>query len=92
MKKPIIAACATLCLSLLAAPLQAEEPSVLAEAMEEYLAFTKYGSSVILPEFTFFLPAHLDDEALNIELGSLPFAFYSHFIRTLFSLYRVELT
>ena len=54
MNKPLLAACACACacaaLSLLAAPLQADDRAALAEAMEEYLAFTEYGSSVILPE------------------------------------------
>jgi len=48
MKKPLAAACAAL--SLLAAPLQAEDTEALAEAMVEYLEFTEYGSSIILPE------------------------------------------
>jgi rhodanese-related sulfurtransferase len=48
MKKPLVAACAAL--SLLAAPLQAEDAEALAETMQEYLEFTEYGSSIILPE------------------------------------------
>jgi rhodanese-related sulfurtransferase len=48
MIKPLVAACAAL--SLLAAPLQADDSSALADAMEEYLEFTEYGSSIILPE------------------------------------------
>jgi len=48
MNKPLIAACAAL--SLLATPLHADDNAALAEAMEDYLAFTEYGSSVILPE------------------------------------------
>jgi hypothetical protein len=48
IKTPLIAACAAL--SLLAAPLQADDSEALAEAMAEYLEFTEYGSSIILPE------------------------------------------
>ncbi|MEA3643726.1 MAG: rhodanese-like domain-containing protein [Lamprobacter sp.] len=48
MNKPLIAACAAL--SLLTTPLHADDNAALAEAMEDYLAFTEYGSSVILPE------------------------------------------
>ncbi len=48
MQLPLVAACAAL--TLLATPLQAQDRSALAEAMEEYLEFTEYGSSVILPE------------------------------------------
>jgi len=47
-RKPLAAACAVL--SLLAAPLQAGDAADLAETMEEYLEFTEYGSSIILPE------------------------------------------
>ena len=46
--KPLVAAVATL--SLLAPPLQAEDTAALAEAIEEYLDFAEYGSSIILPE------------------------------------------
>jgi rhodanese-related sulfurtransferase len=48
MKKPLLAACSALV--LFASPLQADESSPLAEAIEEYLEFTEYGSSIILPE------------------------------------------
>lgn len=48
MKKPLLAACAAL--ALFASPLQADDSSPLAEAIEEYLEFTEYGSSIILPE------------------------------------------
>jgi 3-mercaptopyruvate sulfurtransferase SseA len=48
MKTPLVAACAAL--SLLAAPLQAQDNEDLGEAIEEYLEFTEYGSSIILPE------------------------------------------
>lgn len=48
MNKPPIAACAVL--SLLAAPLHADDSEALAEAMAEYLEFAEYGSSIILPE------------------------------------------
>jgi rhodanese-related sulfurtransferase len=48
MKTPLVAACAAL--SLLAAPLQAQDSEALADAMVEYLEFTEYGSSIILPE------------------------------------------
>lgn len=37
-------------ISLLSAPLQAEDSSELVDAMEEYLEFAEYGSSLILPE------------------------------------------
>jgi len=47
-RKPFVAAFAAL--SLLAGPLHAEDTSALAEAMEEYLEFTEYGASIILPE------------------------------------------
>jgi 3-mercaptopyruvate sulfurtransferase SseA len=47
-EKALVAACAVL--SLLAAPLQADDAADLAETMEEYLELTEYGSSVILPE------------------------------------------
>ncbi|MBK5965151.1 sulfurtransferase [Thiocystis minor] len=46
--KPLVAAFATL--SLLALPLQAEDTSSLAAAIEEHLEFAEYGSSIILPE------------------------------------------
>jgi rhodanese-related sulfurtransferase len=48
INKSLLAACTAL--SLLAAPLKAEDRESLAEAMEEYLEFTEYGSSIILPE------------------------------------------
>jgi rhodanese-related sulfurtransferase len=48
MKKPLLAACTAL--ALFASPLQADDSSPLAEAIEEYLEFTEYGSSIILPE------------------------------------------
>lgn len=47
-KKYLAATVATL--ALLAAPLRAEDSPALAEAMEEYLDFAEYGSSIILPE------------------------------------------
>jgi rhodanese-related sulfurtransferase len=47
-KKYLAATAATL--ALLAAPLRAEDSPALAEAMEEYLEFAEYGSSIILPE------------------------------------------
>jgi rhodanese-related sulfurtransferase len=47
-KKPLIAA--LVALSLLAGPLPAEDKSALASAMEEFLEFAEYGSSIILPE------------------------------------------
>jgi rhodanese-related sulfurtransferase len=48
MKKPLLAACTAL--ALFASPLQADDSSPLAEAIEEYLELTEYGSSIILPE------------------------------------------
>ncbi|MBK5932270.1 rhodanese-like domain-containing protein [Halochromatium salexigens] len=48
MNKPLLAACAALV--LFASPIHADDRSALAEAIEEYLEFTEYGSSVILPE------------------------------------------
>jgi len=48
MNKPFAAVVATLV--LLAAPIQAEDTSALAEAMEEHLEFAEYASSIILPE------------------------------------------
>jgi rhodanese-related sulfurtransferase len=48
IKKPLVAACVVL--SLLATPLQAADGEALAETTEEYLEFTEYGSSIILPE------------------------------------------
>ena len=47
-KKYLAATVATF--ALLAAPLRAEDSPALASAMEEYLEFAEYGSSIILPE------------------------------------------
>jgi rhodanese-related sulfurtransferase len=49
MTKKYLAATVTT-FSLLAAPARAEDSPALASAMEEYLEFAEYGSSIILPE------------------------------------------
>jgi rhodanese-related sulfurtransferase len=49
LKPTMIAACAALAL-LTTAPLQAEDTSDLADAIQEYLEFAEYGSSIISPE------------------------------------------
>lgn len=48
MKKLLVAAVAAF--AVLSAPLRAEGTSVLADALEEYLEFAEYGSSIIRPE------------------------------------------